>query len=80
MTFYHKNIDYKFSGKTHFWNNLQVSSKWANWKTNIIQLLHLNEINIRIYGAEYNNIERGEAEFNIVLLCSIKSHIDQVQV
>jgi hypothetical protein len=30
--------------------------------------------------AEYNNIERGEAEFNIVVLCSIKPHIDQVQV
>jgi hypothetical protein len=27
---------------------------------NIIQLLHLNEINMRFYGAEYNNIERGE--------------------
>jgi hypothetical protein len=39
---------------------------------NIIQLLHLNEINMRFYGAEYNNIERGE--------CSIKTHIDQVQV
>ena len=47
---------------------------------NIIQLLHLNEINMRFYGAEYNNIERGEAEFNIVVLCSIKSPIDQVQV
>ena len=23
------------------------------------------------YGAEYNNIERDEAEFNIVVLCSI---------
>jgi hypothetical protein len=45
-----------------------------------IQLLHLNEINMRFYGAEYNNIERGEAEFNIVVLCSIKPHIDQVQV
>ena len=32
---------------------------------NIIQLLHLNEIN---------------NEFNIVVLCSIKPHIDQVQV
>ena len=47
---------------------------------NFIQLLHLNEINMRFYGAEYNNIERGEAEFNIVVLCSIKPHIDQVQV
>jgi hypothetical protein len=26
-----------------------------------MQLLHLNEINMRFYGAEYNNIERGEA-------------------
>jgi hypothetical protein len=43
----------------------------VNVKYNIIQLLHLNEINMRFYGAEYNNIERGEAEFNIVL-CSIK--------
>ena len=42
-----------------------------------IQLLHLNLINMRFYGAEYNNIERGE---NIVVLCSIKPHIDQVQV
>jgi hypothetical protein len=40
----------------------------------------MNEINMRFYGAEYNNIERGEAEFNIVVLCSIKPHIDQVQV
>jgi hypothetical protein len=46
----------------------------------IIQLLHLNEINMRFYGAEYNNIEQGEAEFNIVVLCSIKPHIYQVQV
>ena len=30
-------------------------------------------------GAEYNNIERGEAEFNIIVFCSIKPHIDQVQ-
>ena len=35
---------------------------------------------MRFYGAEYNNIEQGEAEFNIVVLCSIKLHIDQVQV
>ena len=32
------------------------------------------------YGAEYNNIERDEAEFNIVVLYSIEPHIDQVQV
>jgi hypothetical protein len=38
---------------------------------NTIQLLHLNEINMRFYGAEYNNIERGKSEFNIVVLCSI---------
>ena len=38
---------------------------------NIIQLLHLNEINMKFYGAEYNNI---------VVLCSIKPYIDQVQV
>jgi hypothetical protein len=31
---------------------------------------------MRFYGAEYNNIERGEAEFNIAVLCSIKPHID----
>jgi hypothetical protein len=35
------------------------------------EILHLNEINMRFYGAEYNNIERGEGEFNIVVLCSI---------
>jgi hypothetical protein len=52
----------------------------ASYTRYIIQLLHLNEINMRFYGAEYNNIERGEAEFNIVVLCSIKPHIDQVQV
>ena len=46
----------------------------------IKQLLHLNLINMRFNGAEYNNIERGKDEFNIVVLCSIKSHIDQVQV
>jgi hypothetical protein len=28
---------------------------------NIIQLLHLNEIDMRFNGTEYNNIERGEA-------------------
>ena len=45
-----------------------------------IQLLHLNEINMRFYGAKYNNIERGEVEFKIVVLCSMKPHIDQLQV
>ena len=29
---------------------------------------------MRFYGAEYNTIERGEAEFNSVVLCSIKPH------
>jgi hypothetical protein len=35
---------------------------------------------MRFYGAEYNNIELGFASFNIVVLCSIKPHIDLVQV
>ena len=43
-------------------------------------LLHLNLINMRFYGAEYNNIELGFASFNIVVLCSIELHIDLVQV
>jgi hypothetical protein len=30
---------------------------------------------MRFYGAEYNNIERGEAEFNIVVLCPIKVQV-----
>jgi hypothetical protein len=66
-------------------SNILISKK--QFLCNNIQLLHLNEINMRFYGAEYNNIERGEtilneanAEFNIVVLCSIKTHIDQVQV
>ena len=42
----------------------------------IKQLLHSNLINMRFYVAEYNNI----ASFNIVVLCSIKPHIDLVQV
>jgi hypothetical protein len=45
-----------------------------------MQLWRLNDINMMFYGAEYNNIERVEAEFNIVVLCTIKPHIDQVQV
>ena len=60
-------------------NFLSWNVNWY-WIVNIIQLLHLNEINMRFYGAEYNNIERGKDEFNIVVLCSIKPHIDQVQV
>ena len=54
--------------------------QYQQTSSDTIQLLHLNEINMRFYGAEYNNIERGEAKFNIVVLCSIKPHIDQVQV
>jgi hypothetical protein len=49
--------------------------KWTDNAINIIQLLHLNEINRRFYGAEYNNIERDEAEFNIVVLCSMEALI-----
>ena len=33
-----------------------------------------------VYLWSNNNIERGKAKFNIVVLCSIKPHIDQVQV
>ena len=36
---------------------------------NNIQLLHLNEINMRFYGAEYNNIERGECR--VQYCCSL---------
>ena len=43
----------------------------GSYMCSIAQLLNLDEINMRIYGAEYNNIERGEVEFNIVVLCSI---------
>ena len=45
----------------------------------IKQLLHSDLIDMRFYGAEYNNIEQGE-EFNIVVLCSITPRIDIVQV
>ena len=68
-------------------NNLHTNSRPNIYQCNNIQLLHLNEINVRFYGAEYNNIERGFnivvfgfASFNIVVLCSINPHIDQVQV
>ena len=50
----HRNRRY-FVLKLHTWFCLSYFLK-----TNIIQLLHLNEINMRFYGAEYNNIERGE--------------------
>ena len=39
------------------------------WPVNIIHLLHLNEINMRFHGAEYNNIERGEVHL-ISFKCS----------
>jgi hypothetical protein len=35
---------------------------------------------MRFDGAEYNYIELGFASFNIVVLCSIKPHVDLVQV
>jgi hypothetical protein len=38
---------------------------------NIIQLLHLNEINMRFYGAEYNNIERGGGECRVQYCCTL---------
>ena len=45
-------------------NNIRnIAKSWTlltNNIRNIIQLLHLNEINMRFYGAEYNNIEWGE--------------------
>jgi hypothetical protein len=60
----------------------KIRKKTLYWSSpvHIIQLLHLNLINMRFYGAEYNNIELVFASFNIVVLCSIKPHIDQVQV
>jgi hypothetical protein len=60
----------------------KIRKKTLYWSgpVHIIQLLHLNEINMRFYEAEYNNIELDFASFNIVVLCSIKPHIDQVQV
>jgi hypothetical protein len=48
-----------------FFPGTPVSSINKTDSHNIIQLLHLNEIN---------------TSFNIVVLCSIKPHIDQVQV
>ena len=62
--------------------NFQIFIKFQNYSKIepyvIKQLLHLNLINIRINGAKYNNIELGFASFNIVVLCSIKPHIDLV--
>ena len=77
----------KFHKISKFSKNFQIIKFSKNFKIKskiepyvIRQLLHLNLINMRLCGAEYNNIERGEAEFNIVVLCSIKPHIDLVQV
>jgi hypothetical protein len=44
-----------------------------------LQLLHLNLINMRFYGTEYTILNSAK-EFNIVVVCSIKPHINQVQV
>ena len=61
--------------------NFQKFQDFSNIEPYVIkQLLHLNLINIRFNGAEYNNIDRGFASFNIVVPCSIKPHIDLVQV
>ena len=62
--------------------NFKIFIKFLNFQETYVikQLLHLNLINMRFYGAEYNNIELGFASFNIVVLCSIKPHIDLVQV
>ena len=43
-------------------NNLHTNSRPNIYQCNNIQLLHLNEINMRFYGAEYNNIERGRVQ------------------
>ena len=62
-----------------FFIKFQIQSKLEPYV--IKQLLHLNLINMRFYGAEYNTIELGFfASFNTVVLCSIKPHIDLVQV
>jgi hypothetical protein len=34
----------------------------------IYRIVTLNEINMRFYGAEYNNIERGEVQYCCTLL------------
>ena len=61
--------------------NFQKFKNYSKIEPYVIkQLLHLNLINMRLYGAEYNYIELGFASFNIVVLCSIKPHIDLVQV
>ena len=54
--------------------------KFQNFQESYVlkQLLHLNLNDMRFYGAEYNNIELCFASFNIVVLCSIKPHIDLV--
>ena len=69
------------SSNTHTIYNkkkVKIFQKFQNFQESYVikQLLHLNLINMRFYVAEYNNI----ASFNIVVLCSIKPHIDLVQV
>jgi hypothetical protein len=46
-------------------------------QVNTIQLLHLSEINMMFYGAEYNNIEQGlqrSASVNIILQVNKNSY------
>jgi hypothetical protein len=53
------NIVLKTFKKTTNQYRLIVVFKEQYFVLNIIQLLHLNEINMRFYEAEYNNIELG---------------------
>jgi hypothetical protein len=82
-------IKFKNSKISNFHNDFKIFQKNSNDKIFIKfqnyskiepyvikQLLHLNLINMRFYGAEYNYIELGFVSFNIVVLCSIKPHID----
>jgi hypothetical protein len=43
---------------------------------NIIQLLHLNEINMRFYGAEYNNIETSYWSSSSVVIALFYSNFE----
>jgi hypothetical protein len=52
----------------NYYVQLPVSIHLIN--VNNIQLLHLNEINMRFYGAEYNNIEV-QINNHIALSCKI---------
>ena len=82
-TIYKKEVNnFKISKFQKISKNFQNFIKFQYFQESYVikQLLHLNLINMRFNGPEYNNIERGEAEFNIVVLCSIKPHIVLVQV